>query len=392
MRLLVLVSIILPLLIQNVTSLPAVDPDQDDPVPYVPPPVNYTGYFKPLHDEFEQPLKGQTRIYYIAAEETTWDYVPNQKDMIHGLSLPDSPAHTKLISSSTTIGSKYIKALYREYTDASFTVLKPRPSWQGNMGPILRAQVGDTLQVHFWNRAAHNYTIHPHGVHYAFEQEGAVYKGATENSYVAPGGNFTYTWSVLPRAGPGPEDGDSLVWGYHSHVHDTDLYDGLYGAIIVYKAGMLNQTTIDREVVSTVFSLDENHSQYLQKTITEFAPQLNKDAIQQDTTSKDAYRFSNIKNSINGVMYGDFRDLAFPINQTITWYLLGWGDFFDISYVSWESAEVTLFEKKVTHVRLLPATFQTVHVRPMKIGKLKFGFLDNQSGALGMSMLYRVTR
>ncbi|KAF7728382.1 hephaestin-like 1 [Apophysomyces ossiformis] len=408
MRLFVFVNVVLAFAIQHVTSLP-VDPDQDDPVPYVAPPVNYTAYFGPLHEELEKSLNGQTRVYYIAAEELTWDYNPNHKDTIHDLSVTESPARTKLVSSPSSIGSKYIKALYREYTDDTFTTLKSVPSWQGNMGPILRAEVGDTLEVHFWNKASHNYTIHPHGVHYEFEHEGAVYKGSAGNAIIPPGGKHTYIWTIRPRAGPGPKDGDSLVWGYHSHVHDTDLYDGLYGAIIIYRAGLLNQSRIDREIVSTVFCklafkgetgyspeipsvFNENHSQYLERTMAELAPQLDKQAIRQDKSSKEAFHFSNVKNSINGVMYGDFRDLAFPINQTITWHLLGWGDFLDINYVSWQNAEVTLFGKRVNHVRLLPATFQTVHVRPMKIGKQKFGFLDNQSGALGMSMVYRVTR
>jgi hypothetical protein len=30
------------------------------------------------------------------------------------------------------------------------------------MGPILRAEVGDVIQVFFWNRASKNFTIHPH--------------------------------------------------------------------------------------------------------------------------------------------------------------------------------------------------------------------------------------
>lgn len=30
------------------------------------------------------------------------------------------------------------------------------------MGPILRAEVGDTIQIHFWNKATRNYTMHPH--------------------------------------------------------------------------------------------------------------------------------------------------------------------------------------------------------------------------------------
>jgi hypothetical protein len=39
------------------------------------------------------------------------------------------------------IGRVYKKALYIEYTDATFTVKKPQPEWQGNLGPTLRAEV-----------------------------------------------------------------------------------------------------------------------------------------------------------------------------------------------------------------------------------------------------------
>jgi hypothetical protein len=63
---------------------------------------------------------------------------------------------------STSIGTQYYKAQYREYTDATYTTLQTVPSWQGGMGPILRAEVGDTLVVHVWNRATYNYTMHPH--------------------------------------------------------------------------------------------------------------------------------------------------------------------------------------------------------------------------------------
>lgn len=59
---------------------------------------------------------------------------------------------------------------------------------------------------------------------YDFDMEGAVYKGAAEKSFVRPGERFVYTWQVAPRAGPGPADPDSIVWGYHSHVTENDVY------------------------------------------------------------------------------------------------------------------------------------------------------------------------
>ena len=61
----------------------------------------------------------------------------------------------------------YIKALYREYTDGTFTHLKQiPPQWQhlGILGPVIHAEVGDTIKVVFKNNAHIPYSMHPHGV------------------------------------------------------------------------------------------------------------------------------------------------------------------------------------------------------------------------------------
>ena len=50
---------------------------------------------------------------------------------------------------------RYIKAIYREYTDGTFTVLKSRSAkdeYLGLLGPLIRAQVGDTIQIVFKNQ------------------------------------------------------------------------------------------------------------------------------------------------------------------------------------------------------------------------------------------------
>lgn len=52
--------------------------------------------------------------------------------------------------------------------------------------------------------------------------EGAIYQDALSNS-IPPNQTYTYRWEVPPRSGPGPLDGTSLVWGYHSHVSETDV-------------------------------------------------------------------------------------------------------------------------------------------------------------------------
>ncbi|CAN0407636.1 unnamed protein product, partial [Laminaria digitata] len=42
-------------------------------------------------------------------------------------------------------------SLYKEYTDNTYTKEIEAPEWAGNLGPIIRAEVGDTIMVHFKN-------------------------------------------------------------------------------------------------------------------------------------------------------------------------------------------------------------------------------------------------
>lgn len=52
-------------------------------------------------------------------------------------------------------------------------------AYLGDLGPILRATVGDTIQVTFLNRIERALTIHPHGVFYNKSNEGALYNDGT---------------------------------------------------------------------------------------------------------------------------------------------------------------------------------------------------------------------
>src|SRR5512146_593794 len=187
----------------------------------------------------------QTRTYYIAADEVTWDYVPGGQDEITGKPYADTAFFSK--AKPRAVSTKYRKVLYREYTDSTFRTLKPRPAeWAhlGFLGPLIRAVVGDTIRVVFRNNGDRPYSVHPHGVFYDKASEGAPYNDGTRGSDkaddgVPPGGTHVYVWPVPERAGPGPKDGSSILWMYHSHVDDTrDINTGLFGPIIVTARGM----------------------------------------------------------------------------------------------------------------------------------------------------------
>ena len=76
----------------------------------------------------------RTRTYYIAAENTTWNYAPTGKDQMTGKPVP-APWGKQVV---------YKKVRYFEYTDDSFTQKKPQPTWLGILGPIIRGVEGDT--------------------------------------------------------------------------------------------------------------------------------------------------------------------------------------------------------------------------------------------------------
>ena len=85
--------------------------------------------------------------------------------------------------------------------------------------------------------------MHPHGVLYEKDSEGADYNDNTtgknkEDGCVAPGVTHTYAWQIPERAGPGPADPSSLFWLYHSHCDELrDVASGLFGGFEVTRRG-----------------------------------------------------------------------------------------------------------------------------------------------------------
>lgn len=63
-------------------------------------------------------LRGTTRTYYLAADPINWDYLPAGKNLCSGQDFTDEQA----LYVSKGAGTKYKKAVYRQYTDDSFQV------------------------------------------------------------------------------------------------------------------------------------------------------------------------------------------------------------------------------------------------------------------------------
>ena len=97
----------------------------------------------------------QQRTYYIAAQQVTWDYAPAGADLCDGTATGSAFTDAQLTyvgHSAHSVGSKYEKAVYRQYTDDSFETEVPAPAGHGLLGPLLTANVGDRLRIVFKNR------------------------------------------------------------------------------------------------------------------------------------------------------------------------------------------------------------------------------------------------
>ena len=353
----------------------------------------------------------QVRTYYVAADEVAWDYAPGGVNKMMGMKF-DGYSKVFVERGPHRIGSIYRKALYREYTDETFARLKPRPAeWEssGILGPILRAEVGDTIRVVFKNNATHPYSMHPHGVFYKKDSEGALYEDGTSGSdkvddAVPPGKTHVYTWEVPERAGPGPNDPSSIVWLYHSHSYEMrDVHSGLVGAIIISRRGASDAAgkpkDVDREFVCLFMLFDENQSWYLDyniQTYTSDPKGVNKgefipvDADGNLAPAGTGFSVANGKFAINGYIYGTGPLMTMKKGERVRWYLVGLGEGFSLHTPHWHGNVVLQDGKRTDVVSLMQAQMVTVDMVPDDPGTWMFHcHLDDHMEA-GMMAFYKV--
>lgn len=346
----------------------------------------------------------QQRLYYIAADELQWDYAPDGRDDISGQPFDDTSGKYTT-RGPDRIGSTYLKALYRQYTDASFTVLTPRPpAWEhlGNLGPVIHAVVGDTVRIVFKNNLDHAVSIHMHGLRYDKASEGAPYDDGTPaaqqgDDAVAPGQVYTYDYAVPERAGPGPMDPSSVMWMYHSHTHEVaDVYSGLSGPVIVTRAGMAgpdgSPVDVDRELVTMFQVSNENDSPYLARNIATFAGQPER------VTPEDAdFQESNLMHSINGYVYGNQplgqrpgQGMTVKMGQRVRWYIMDMGSEVDLHTPHWHGNTALVNGMRTDVTALLPAQMVVADMTADNPGIWLFHCHVNDHITAGMQTRYQV--
>jgi len=340
------------------------------------------------------PVKlGVIRLYYIAADEVDWDYTPNGRN-IAGVPHPEAGENE---SDAGIKHRVYHKAIYREYTDGTFHTQKVRPQqWAhlGILGPLIRAEVGDTIRVVFRNNTHLTVTMHPHGVQYTKDSEGAAYNDGTSASVKAddgirPGGTYTYTWSVPESSGPAAMDGSSVLWMYHSHlVESTDINTGLIGPLIVTRRGEANPDgspkDVDREFITDFSVFDETDSWFFEGNVG------TKARVARLKTTDPVLRDQNLLYSINGYIEGNLPILTMRRGERVRWYLLANGNEDDVHMAHWHGNTVTWNSMRMDTVFLVPMAMATADMVPRSEGIWLYHCHVNDHYKGGMIARYQV--
>lgn len=349
---------------------------------------------------------GKVRAYCIAADTVDWDYAPSGMNLITGKPF----AGDDLIwinPGPTTFGSKFRKALYREYTDDTFKQLKPRPpEWEhlGALGPLIRAEVGDTIRVVFKNNTDFPASVHPHGVFYEKDSEGSPYQDNTsgtdkDDDAVPPGGTHVYTWQVRERTGPTMGE-SSALWMYHSHVDEArDVNSGLFGPIIITAKGMahddLSPKDVDREFVVAFLSTEEAQSHYIDHNIKTYLTEPEKVSMIRDQFGARALAVPGAqpilidRANLNGFIYGNLPMLTMKKGERVRWYLLT-GTNFEIHAPHWHGNTGVLMGMRVDTTSLQTMGMQIVDMTPDAVGTWLFHCHVYNHFMGGMSARYQV--
>ncbi len=295
--------------------------------------------------------------------------------------------------------------LYREYTDGTFRTLKLRtPEWEhlGFLGPLIRAVVGDTIRVVFKNNGDRPYSMHPHGVLYDKSSEGVPYNDGTSGAdkaddAVPPGGTHVYVWPVPERAGPGPMDGSSVLWMYHSHVDEVrDINTGLFGPMIITARGKAkpdgSPIDVDREIVASFMQVEENFS-WLSGANLAGADTSSKAKPIPNPHETDAGYPWFVKFTINGFIHGSMplSELTIKRGERVRWYLMSSTNDFDVHAPHWHGNTVIIAGMRTDVAALNFMGMETANMLPDNVGIWLLHCHVSFHNSAGMAVRYRVT-
>ncbi|XP_068181094.1 coagulation factor VIII isoform X2 [Antennarius striatus] len=328
--------------------------------------------------QVQQPAAA-VREYYIAAVEIGWDYTH----------LDDADPASDQRKRYKDMPQKYIKAVYREYLDATYTVPKTRPEWTGILGPVIVAQAGERVVVHFKNLASQPYSISPVGITYWKQSEGVGYDDSTggqekEDDAVFPGGYFEYVWDISPKDGPTTSDPECLTYSYSSQVDTVrDMNSGLIGALLICKTSAFTENGLRKNpafvLLFAVF--DETKSWYGE--------------VGERRSSENFKRGNNRKeyHTINGYVNSTLPGLKMCQGRThVTWHLIGMGTAPEIHSIQFQHHSLEVLSHRKVTMEMTPMTFITAEMRPAVVGRFLISCRIHDHQYYGMNAIFTVEK
>lgn len=183
------------------------------------------------------------------------------------------------------------------------------------------------------NKATQPYSMHPHGVAYERNSEGSTpYPDTSMDGagLVPPGQMHTFVWNVPERAGPGDDDGSSVIWLYHSHNWEPrDVNAGLIGPMVITRRG-------------------------------------------------------------NGYMFGNLPMPVMKLGEHVRWYVMTMGGQVNLHTPHWHGNVLTIDKHHTDIFSILPAQFVTADMVPDKVGIWMFHCHIDEHMEGGMTAMYQV--
>nr|XP_045733460.1 coagulation factor V [Mirounga angustirostris] len=328
--------------------------------------------------------------YFIAAEEVIWDYAP-----IIPANMDKKYRSLHLDNFSNQIGKHYKKVVYTQYQDESFTKRLENTNIKedGILGPIIRAQVRDTLKIVFKNMASRVYSIYPHGVTFS-PYEDDVNSSYTSDNYtmiraVQPGETYTYKWNILESDEPTENDAQCLTRPYYSNVDVTrDIASGLIGLLLICKSrsldkrGIQRAADIEQQAVFAVF--DENKSWYIEDNINKFCE--NPEKVKRDDPK---FYESNIMSTINGYVPESIPTLGFCFDDTVQWHFCSVGTQDDILTIHFTGHSFIYGKRHEDTLTLFPMCGESVTVTMDNVGTWMLTTMNSNSRNKNLRLRFR---
>ena len=219
--------------------------------------------------------------------------------------------------------------------------------------------VGEYIAVTFLNRTGRPLSMHPHGVKYDKDSEGAYYEPKPGlGAAVGPGAKFTYVWQLDEDSGPLPGEASSKGWLYHSHVQgDEEVNLGLVGFLLVTDPRRARPDGtplgVDREMAALFLIFDESGLGQAEKEAAEYhLPGKTWTQIRELLQQGARY-------AINGYTFGNLPGLEVNEGERVRWYLFALGSEEDFHTAHWHGLRVVEEGRRRTDVvELLPASMK----------------------------------